>query len=149
MENNKNLVPAGYSIDWWASDLLEELSGENEIDEFCKIMNITRDSCPKGIPGTPRNNDSDDSERFKVRLNWQRFLITQQLDWTQAKSIAQRFKTSLPPPHNRWFLDLPIEWVPSLLNVLKDAKIEHYDSCLLYTSPSPRDGLLSRMPSSA
>ena len=25
----------------------------------------------------------------------------------------------------------------------------HYKSCLLYTSPSPRDGLLSRMPSSA
>ena len=24
-----------------------------------------------------------------------------------------------------------------------------YQSCLLYTSPSPRDGLLSRMPSSA
>ena len=24
-----------------------------------------------------------------------------------------------------------------------------YDICLLYTSPSPRDGLLSRMPSSA
>ena len=25
----------------------------------------------------------------------------------------------------------------------------YLDSCLLYTSPSPRDGLLSRMPSSA
>ena len=25
----------------------------------------------------------------------------------------------------------------------------HYHPCLLYTSPSPRDGLLSRMPSSA
>ena len=25
----------------------------------------------------------------------------------------------------------------------------HFRSCLLYTSPSPRDGLLSRMPSSA
>ena len=25
----------------------------------------------------------------------------------------------------------------------------HYKGCLLYTSPSPRDGLLSRMPSSA
>ena len=25
----------------------------------------------------------------------------------------------------------------------------HIDTCLLYTSPSPRDGLLSRMPSSA
>ena len=27
--------------------------------------------------------------------------------------------------------------------------IETLDICLLYTSPSPRDGLLSRMPSSA
>ena len=26
---------------------------------------------------------------------------------------------------------------------------EKFTSCLLYTSPSPRDGLLSRMPSSA
>ena len=31
--------------------------------------------------------------------------------------------------------------------VLGDA--EHFPGCLLYTSPSPRDGLLSRMPSSA
>ena len=31
-----------------------------------------------------------------------------------------------------------------------DAEIvEMQDDCLLYTSPSPRDGLLSRMPSSA
>ena len=27
--------------------------------------------------------------------------------------------------------------------------IRHLNDCLLYTSPSPRDGLLSRMPSSA
>ena len=31
----------------------------------------------------------------------------------------------------------------------RGAKNEKRDSCLLYTSPSPRDGLLSRMPSSA
>ena len=30
-----------------------------------------------------------------------------------------------------------------------DIPTEHSDTCLLYTSPSPRDGLLSRMPSSA
>ena len=29
------------------------------------------------------------------------------------------------------------------------AKAEKAQACLLYTSPSPRDGLLSRMPSSA
>ena len=32
------------------------------------------------------------------------------------------------------------------MDAMKHAK---YDDCLLYTSPSPRDGLLSRMPSSA
>ena len=30
-----------------------------------------------------------------------------------------------------------------------NAHLTQYDTCLLYTSPSPRDGLLSRMPSSA
>ena len=33
--------------------------------------------------------------------------------------------------------------------VKKDDKVGLYCRCLLYTSPSPRDGLLSRMPSSA
>ena len=31
----------------------------------------------------------------------------------------------------------------------KDNRSVEYKTCLLYTSPSPRDGLLSRMPSSA
>ena len=35
-----------------------------------------------------------------------------------------------------------------LFAVLKNSNVA-YNSCLLYTSPSPRDGLLSRMPSSA
>ena len=33
--------------------------------------------------------------------------------------------------------------------VPKAGAVDFDDSCLLYTSPSPRDGLLSRMPSSA
>ena len=32
---------------------------------------------------------------------------------------------------------------------LQEIKDDQYKNCLLYTSPSPRDGLLSRMPSSA
>ena len=31
----------------------------------------------------------------------------------------------------------------------KESKFKYIKDCLLYTSPSPRDGLLSRMPSSA
>ena len=30
-----------------------------------------------------------------------------------------------------------------------EVRVRIYNICLLYTSPSPRDGLLSRMPSSA
>ena len=33
--------------------------------------------------------------------------------------------------------------------IVQDASLGHVKLCLLYTSPSPRDGLLSRMPSSA
>ena len=33
--------------------------------------------------------------------------------------------------------------------LLRLGNIENKGTCLLYTSPSPRDGLLSRMPSSA
>ena len=36
------------------------------------------------------------------------------------------------------------------LKIIDNARVLHVHSgCLLYTSPSPRDGLLSRMPSSA
>ena len=41
-----------------------------------------------------------------------------------------------------------IEGIPKTL-VITDEEIREALSCLLYTSPSPRDGLLSRMPSSA
>ena len=36
-----------------------------------------------------------------------------------------------------------------LIKALVATEDERYYGCLLYTSPSPRDGLLSRMPSSA
>ena len=40
---------------------------------------------------------------------------------------------------------------PVMMSVMRQLfeKIDTDDICLLYTSPSPRDGLLSRMPSSA
>ena len=61
MENNKNLVPAGYGFDWWASDLIEEIDSEESVKEFCKIMEIERKACPEGEPGNmdSKTNDSD------------------------------------------------------------------------------------------
>ena len=46
-------------------------------------------------------------------------------------------------------------WLPALMIALNNGSAHvspvsrHRKPCLLYTSPSPRDGLLSRMPSSA
>ena len=39
--------------------------------------------------------------------------------------------------------DFAVRAIPFVASTVKQ------DTCLLYTSPSPRDGLLSRMPSSA
>ena len=45
--------------------------------------------------------------------------------------------------------DLLLVSMDRLLAALRTRAEEHRYTCLLYTSPSPRDGLLSRMPSSA
>jgi len=47
------------------------------------------------------------------------------------------------------FLKIKNPILKKIDNILKGDRIEGYPTCLLYTSPSPRDGLLSRMPSSA
>ena len=43
----------------------------------------------------------------------------------------------------------PVGFDPELLRVIPNAVVERDYGCLLYTSPSPRDATLSRMPSSA
>ena len=47
-----------------------------------------------------------------------------------------------------WYMDGKIEIDPMITHKLKLEDINH-GFCLLYTSPSPRDATLSRMPSSA
>ena len=50
---------------------------------------------------------------------------------------------------NQVYIDTNRKVLSGLLgNLLRNAAT-YTDTCLLYTSPSPRDGLLSRMPSSA
>ena len=49
--------------------------------------------------------------------------------------------------------DISLQWRKRTVDKAYEAVVEgavaHDEGCLLYTSPSPRDGLLSRMPSSA
>ena len=98
------------------------------VDLFCSIMDFSRSDCPSGVPGLSKELFPDTDLRFYVRLNWQRFLVSQQPNWQQARTIAENFKTSLPPPHNPWFLDLPIEWIPEFMRVLSEASIEEFNT---------------------
>ena len=75
-------------------------------------------------------------------------------------SIKKIFEKLLPSKNKKTkpiFVD-NYSWLGKLkyIDFLRDVgkhftinKMLTFDSCLLYTSPSPRDGLLSRMPSSA
>ena len=126
MENNKKLVPAGYCVDWWASDLIEELSTQKAIDDFIELSNLNKSKLPTGIPGIHPEDSEDENAQFLIRRNWHSALTKMKPNWDEARDIAIRFKTSLPPPHNPWFLDLPIEWVPALINMIEESIIESF-----------------------
>ena len=69
--------------------------------------------------------------------------------------------TSIGLDHKEWLGNTRLEIGREKLGIARKGKplligehdlpkgLNRYISCLLYTSPSPRDGLLSRMPSSA
>ena len=122
MENNKNLVPAGYTTDWWASDLIDALRTQEDVEAFVKICDCGKD-VPDGIPGVATYESA--FEQFHIRRRWHRFLSRMTVDWNQASAIAERWRTSLPPPHNPWFLDLPLEWVPNVIKALQRGKVEN------------------------
>ena len=56
-----------------------------------------------------------------------------------------------PQPFEPDGLDYEVDYMSSSADYMSDIddQYAHYYTCLLYTSPSPRDRPLSRMPSSA
>ena len=75
---------------------------------------------------------------------------------TQVNSLGEieRALTELPPADARYvaafaYILHRIARADHEISDAESALIEQLVACLLYTSPSPRDGLLSRMPSSA
>ena len=60
---------------------------------------------------------------------------------TMARERLYLFDTTLRDGQQTPGIDFSVEDKIAIAKLL--------DDCLLYTSPSPRDGLLSRMPSSA
>ena len=64
-------------------------------------------------------------------------------DLRELMNIPDNYKVLfLQGGASQFFAEVP-------MNLMKNKKAGYIITCLLYTSPSPRDGLLSRMPSSA
>ena len=81
-------------------------------------------------------------EQSVASHSWGVAMILQYLEPNVSKEAILRALTHDVAELFTGDIPAPVKWAnPDLVEVLK--------SCLLYTSPSPRDGLLSRMPSSA
>ena len=81
-------------------------------------------------------------QNFEFDSDWQQRYRLQE---STVTFILQHIGPTLQL-HNREGTFLPRE---QLLTTLRYLSSNSFLTCLLYTSPSPRDGLLSRMPSSA
>ena len=127
LENNKRLVPSGYNIDWWAADLLEELSSEKEVGDFCDIIGVKREDLPVGFPG----GGIVTSEDVYAKRKWFDALRLLVPDWASSKAVSLRFKTSLTPANNPWWKDLPLEWIPAISAMVAAAAIENTPETVL------------------
>ena len=87
-----------------------------------------------------------DDKKGEVKLNLWRKRVGEPAAGEAPKPLIFLVHGSSNSSRSSYDLNVPGKGEYSLMNVLARYG---YDVCLLYTSPSPRDGLLSRMPSSA
>jgi len=115
LENNRTLVPAGYGMDWWAADVCRSVDDEARLSDLGEVLGLTLEELPAGLPC------SDDEVGSRA---WLSLLRNARLDWVAAERASEEFGTSLPPPFNLWWKDLPLEWIPALVSELSTATVE-------------------------
>ena len=120
-QNRNFLTPVGFKLD------LELFAG---VDFFCQSASIPEISMSFAQVPTPyRNIPIAGSGGVDFGDLQVRFIIDEDLvNYTSVHNWIRKF---------------------GLSDGRADEKDQYSRACLLYTSPSPRDGLLSRMPSSA
>ena len=102
-----------------------------------------------------RGHDYEHSQFFN-----EEFVRTYWKPWIEKQSFVQSIWGEKTPPASWWLSMLsvvPFQWIVLVatlflvawLNWPKPNSADNSPTCLLYTSPSPRDATLSRMPSSA
>ena len=127
LENNKPLVPSSYSIDWWAVDLAGSLDTHEKVEKFADILGVKRDTLPPGMPfnGAIKRGGESSLDRDWRRRDWISFLKGLSVSWSQIREISICYGTAIPPPWNHWWSDLPIQFVPELVDsIIESGSIE-------------------------
>ncbi|MDP6899592.1 MAG: hypothetical protein QGF94_02010 [Candidatus Thalassarchaeaceae archaeon] len=140
VENNKNLVPSGYVPEWFASDLLESLDSESKVEQFAEILGAPRRRLPQGIPSSGFiDGDNDSISAHKRQRIWHRRLRRMTVEWSTVVELSNTFLTAVPPPWNLWWHDLPIEFIPDLIDSLCSGRLESAISSDdgIVTTPQP------------
>lgn len=134
VENNKDLAPAGYGSDWFASELLEILDSEEKVERFAEILSAPRRRLPPGVPATGQlETEATPLADHARQRTWHRWLRTLTLDWSVVAELSRTFMTAIPPPWNPLWNDLPLEFVPPLLEALESARTQ--------AATHPEDGI--------
>ena len=152
-------VPEGVKVDWLAKQLhnglieraLYSLKGE----EF-PLIEYTPIAPSNYAPPAVIDLEVTDEELVKLSEEGLLALNLEEMQTIQAHyrdSEIQASRAALGLPENAP-TDVELEclaqtWSEHCKHKIFAAHIHHIDTCLLYTSPSPRDLSTSRMPSSA
>ena len=153
IEDLNNMLVDGNKVKQQKIDLMKESEVTDEAynlmprKEFINAQNRAAERSSQPTPQTKVNTALDpndvtynpfDSDEVKNRINndFDNFVAESKARSKNMKQIKLAFPEATPEEQKEMFLQ-------------KRARKMKTQHCLLYTSPSPRDGLLSRMPSSA
>lgn len=128
LENNKNLVPSAYTTEWWASEVLDSIKNQEDLDFLHSHLNLEDSNVPETSPWDLRRRLRSKAERLEVEWmlrDWHLALRHVKVEWVDAVAIAKKWKIGVHPTHNPQWSDLPVSILPIFMKAMSDALVEN------------------------
>ena len=143
LENNKTLVPSAFTSEWWASEVLDSIKDQDDLDFLKSILIFQEIDLQRSPPWELKRRLLSKSERLEVEWqlrDWHNSLRHIEVDWNAAIEISKRWNVGIHPYHNPQWSDLPIFILPKFIDALSEAIIENGnlripDAVLGWTAP--------------
>ena len=143
LENNKTLVPSAFTSEWWASEVLDSIKDQDDLDFLKSILSFHEIDLQRSPPWELKRRLRSKSERLEVEWqlrDWHNSLRHIEVDWNATIEISKRWNVGIHPSHNPQWSDLPIFILPKFIDALSEAIIENEnlripDAVLGWTAP--------------